>query len=148
MWQCATLFLQETTKLSVKVCFTSFHIWSHSCTTNFPAVPLPGRGRGRRGGSKFQSPQQMPGGRNVRSELKTSAQILKQRKTKNKQQFMQSGGRKKIRAKNKQMLGQMKKSGFGRNNQKKGKMRKKLWGGHGVLMWLMKDGEQWGSSAV
>ncbi|XP_028274374.1 ATP-dependent RNA helicase DDX54 [Parambassis ranga] len=88
--------------------------------------PAGGRGRGRRGGSKFQSPQQMPSGRNVRSELKTSAQILKQRKTKNKQQFLQSGGRKKIRAKSKQMLMQMKKSGFGRNNQKKGKMRKKL----------------------
>ncbi|XP_076613356.1 ATP-dependent RNA helicase DDX54 [Chaetodon auriga] len=92
-----------------------------------------GRGRGRRGlnaqSPNFQRPtgqQNTPGGRRVRSELKTNQQILKQRKKKQKQQFLQSGGMKKLRAKNKQFLGEVKKSGFGRGGQKKGKMRKRL----------------------
>ncbi|XP_068190834.1 ATP-dependent RNA helicase DDX54 [Antennarius striatus] len=92
-----------------------------------------GRGRGRRGpqpqGSNLQRPagsQQTPGGRKVRSELKTKDQIIKQRKKHQKQQFLQSGGLKKLRTKNKKWLGEVKKSGFGRGGQKKGKMRKKL----------------------
>ncbi|XP_034048354.1 ATP-dependent RNA helicase DDX54 isoform X2 [Thalassophryne amazonica] len=87
-----------------------------------------GRGHGRRG-RPFQSPagsQQAPDGRRVRSELKSSAQILKQRKKQQKQKFLQSGGFKKLRAKNKKWLSEMKKSGFGRGSQKKGKMRKRL----------------------
>ncbi|XP_040915562.1 ATP-dependent RNA helicase DDX54 [Toxotes jaculatrix] len=87
-----------------------------------------GRGRGRRG-PNFQSPagpQKTPGGRNVRSELKTREQILKQRKKKQKHQFLQSGGLQKLRSKNKQWLGEVKKSGFGRGGQKKGKMKKRL----------------------
>lgn len=87
-----------------------------------------GRGRGQRG-ANFQrpsGPQQTPGGRRVRSELKSSGQILKQRKKKEKHQFLQSGGLKNLRSKNKQWLGEVKKSGFGRGGQKKGKMRKKL----------------------
>lgn len=103
--------------------------------------PAGGRGRGRgcgrgrgRGGPNFQSPnfqrptglQQTPGGRTVRSELKTKEQILKQRKKKQKHQFLQSGGLKNLRNKNKQWVGEVKKSGFGRGGQKKGKMRKKL----------------------
>ncbi|XP_041666040.1 ATP-dependent RNA helicase DDX54 [Cheilinus undulatus] len=92
-----------------------------------------GRGRGRRGGNpnnpNFQrpsAPQQTPGGSRVRSELKTREQILKQRKKQQKHKFLQSGGLKNLRKKNKQWLGEVKKSGFGRGGQKKGKMRKKL----------------------
>ncbi|MEQ2208833.1 ATP-dependent RNA helicase ddx54 [Xenoophorus captivus] len=64
--------------------------------------------------------------RQIRSELKSSAQILKHRKMKQKQQFLQGGGMKKVRSKNKQWLGEVTKSGFGRGGQKKGKMRKRL----------------------
>ncbi|XP_069569877.1 ATP-dependent RNA helicase DDX54 [Brachyistius frenatus] len=104
-----------------------------------------GRGRGGRGGGgrggggwspaggrrgpNFQSPaapQQTPGGRRIRSELKTSEQIIKQRRQNQKQQFLQSGGLKNIRSKNKKWLGEVKKSGFGRGGQKKGKMKKRL----------------------
>uniref|UniRef100_A0A3Q3G3G5 RNA helicase n=1 Tax=Labrus bergylta TaxID=56723 RepID=A0A3Q3G3G5_9LABR len=92
-----------------------------------------GRGRGRPGAysqnPNFQraaGPQQTPGGRRVRSELKTHEQILKQRKKEQKHKFLQSGGLKNLRNKNRQWLGEVKKSGFGRGGQKKGKMRKKL----------------------
>uniref|UniRef100_A0A672IZY0 RNA helicase n=1 Tax=Salarias fasciatus TaxID=181472 RepID=A0A672IZY0_SALFA len=81
-----------------------------------------GRGRGRRGPAAPQT----AGGQRVRSELKSSQQILKQRKKKQKQQFVQSGGVKKLRAKNRQFAGDVKRSGFGRGAHKKGKMRKKL----------------------
>lgn len=100
----------------------------------FYIIRLPGRGRGRGGGRgrgrnpNFQSPvglQTTPGGRSVRSELKTTEQILKQRKKNQKHQFLQSGGLKNKR-KTKQWLGEVKKSGFGRGGQKKGKMRKRL----------------------
>uniref|UniRef100_A0A8C6SKW1 RNA helicase n=1 Tax=Neogobius melanostomus TaxID=47308 RepID=A0A8C6SKW1_9GOBI len=87
-----------------------------------------GRGRGHRG-PPSRSPgglQETTGGRNVRSELKTSQQILKQRKKKQKHQFLQSGGLKKLHSKNKGFARDMKKSGFGRGGTKKGKMRKKL----------------------
>uniref|UniRef100_A0A8D2ZP48 RNA helicase n=1 Tax=Scophthalmus maximus TaxID=52904 RepID=A0A8D2ZP48_SCOMX len=86
-----------------------------------------GRGRGR-SGPNYQSPapQQTPGGRAVRSELKSRHQILRQRKKDQKQQFLQSGGLKNLRAKNKKWLGEVKKSGFGRGGQKKGKMKKRL----------------------
>uniref|UniRef100_A0A672Z6N4 ATP-dependent RNA helicase DDX54 n=1 Tax=Sphaeramia orbicularis TaxID=375764 RepID=A0A672Z6N4_9TELE len=87
-----------------------------------------GRGQGHHGPQVKSSlaPQQTAGGRRIRSELKTSQQILKQRKKKQKHQFLQSGGLKKLRAKNKQWVREIKKSGFGRGGQKKGKMRKKL----------------------
>lgn len=91
-----------------------------------------GRGRGRgRGGRGLNpqrpaGPQQSPGGRKVRSELKTRDQIIKQRKKAQKQNFLQGGGMKKIRAKNRRWLSEIKKSGFGRGNQKKGKMKKRL----------------------
>ncbi|KAM6902194.1 ATP-dependent RNA helicase DDX54 [Xenentodon cancila] len=90
--------------------------------------PSGGRGRGRRGPSARSSraPQMTAGGRRIRSELKNSAQILKQRKMREKQQFLQSGGMKRIRTKNKQWVGEVKKSGFGRGSQKKGKMKKRL----------------------
>uniref|UniRef100_A0A3Q3WD55 RNA helicase n=1 Tax=Mola mola TaxID=94237 RepID=A0A3Q3WD55_MOLML len=81
----------------------------------------PARGRRRPSG-----PQQTPGGRRIRSELKSKEQILKQRKKRDKQQFLQGGGMQKLRAKNKRWLSEVKKSGFGRGGQKKGKMKKKL----------------------
>lgn len=87
-----------------------------------------GRGRGGRGlnPQRPAGPQQSPGGRKVRSELKTRDQILKQRKKAQKQNFLQGGGMKKIRAKNRRWLSEIKKSGFGRGSQKKGKMKKRL----------------------
>ncbi|XP_042365050.1 ATP-dependent RNA helicase DDX54 [Plectropomus leopardus] len=88
-----------------------------------------GRGRGRGRGPNFQSPvgvQQTPGGRRVRSELRTKEQILKQRKKNQKHQFLQSGGLKNLKNKNKKWLGEVKRSGFGRGDHKKGKMKKRL----------------------
>ncbi len=82
-------------------------------------------GRRGRGGAQSQ-PAQDRSGSGVRSELKNREQILKQRKRKVKQQFLQSGGMKKLRAKGKQRLHEVMKSGFGRGGFKKGKMRKKL----------------------
>ncbi|XP_043093172.1 ATP-dependent RNA helicase DDX54 [Puntigrus tetrazona] len=85
------------------------------------------RGRsfgGRRG--RGGAPAQQRSGSGVRSELKNRDQILKQRKRKAKQQFLQSGGMKKLRAKGRQRLQEVMKSGFGRGGFKKGKMRKKL----------------------
>ncbi|XP_028829383.1 ATP-dependent RNA helicase DDX54 [Denticeps clupeoides] len=81
--------------------------------------------RGRRGAQQPQGPQQKSGSR-VRSELKNREQILKQRKKRAKQQFLQSGGMKKVRAKNRQRLSDIMKSGFGRGAHKKGKLRKRL----------------------
>lgn len=83
---------------------------------------LPGRGRGQ----SSSGPQTASNGGRVRSELKTSQQILKQRKKQQKHRFLQSGGLKNLRAKNKKWLGEVKKSGFGRGSQKKGKMRKRM----------------------
>ncbi|KAK1884282.1 ATP-dependent RNA helicase DDX54 [Dissostichus eleginoides] len=96
-----------------------------------------GEGRGGRGGRRpgggkrasLVSPgglQQTPGGNRVRSELKSSDQILKQRKKDQKHQFLQSGGLQNIRNKNKKWAGEVKKSGFGRGGPKKGKMKKRL----------------------
>uniref|UniRef100_A0A8C1RFZ4 RNA helicase n=1 Tax=Cyprinus carpio TaxID=7962 RepID=A0A8C1RFZ4_CYPCA len=82
-------------------------------------------GRRGRGGAQSQPAQQQSGSR-VRSELKNREQILKQRKRKAKQQFLQAGGMKKLRAKGRQRLHEVMRSGFGRGGFKKGKMRKKL----------------------
>ncbi|KAK7174080.1 hypothetical protein R3I93_003799 [Phoxinus phoxinus] len=75
---------------------------------------------GGRGGAPAES------GSRVRSELKNRDQILKLRKRKAKQQFLQSGGMKKLRAKGKQRLQEVMRSGFGRGGNKKGKMKKRL----------------------
>ncbi|XP_026032755.1 ATP-dependent RNA helicase DDX54-like [Astatotilapia calliptera] len=83
--------------------------------------PARGRGRGRRGPNVQSS-----GDHKARSELKTKDQIMKQRKKKQKHQFLQGGGMRKLRSKNKKWLGEVKKSGFGRGGHKKGKLRKKL----------------------
>ncbi|KAL4609445.1 ATP-dependent RNA helicase DDX54 [Arapaima gigas] len=87
-----------------------------------------GGNRGRKSGGRRgrRAPQQSKGGSRMRSELKNREQILKQRKTKAKQQFLQSGGFKRLRAKNRQHLNEIKRSGFGRGATKKGKMRKRL----------------------
>lgn len=78
--------------------------------------------QGRRG---RRAPQQQKGGPQARSELKTREQILKQRKKKAKERFLQSGSLKKLKAKNRQRLNEVKRSGFGRG-PKKGKLRKKM----------------------
>ncbi|KAJ7309611.1 hypothetical protein JRQ81_007665 [Phrynocephalus forsythii] len=78
-----------------------------------PAAPPP---RGSRG------PQQ---GR-VRSELKTKQQIFKERRKKAKQRFLQSGGMKRLKARGRQRLQEMRRSAFGRGTVKKGKMRKRM----------------------
>ncbi|XP_023674426.1 ATP-dependent RNA helicase DDX54 [Paramormyrops kingsleyae] len=77
---------------------------------------------GRRG---RRAPQQQKGGPQARSELKTREQILKQRKKKSKERFLQSGSLKKLKTKNRQRLSEVKRSGFGRG-PKKGKLRKKM----------------------
>lgn len=132
---------KEKSQSTLQVCtcfFSVLHVPSKNTTNIFFLIlvsvsfRLPGRGRGRGGNPNFQSPvgpQQTPGGRRVRSELKTPEQILKQRKKHQKHQFLQSGGLKNLRNKNKQWVGEVNKSGFGRGGQKKGKMRKRLWGG-------------------
>ncbi|XP_028680058.1 ATP-dependent RNA helicase DDX54 [Erpetoichthys calabaricus] len=82
-----------------------------------------GGGRRRRGGPAPQRPGSAP---KARSELKTKDQILKQRKKKAKQQFLQSGALKKLRRRNRHRLQEVKSSGFGRGGGKKGKLRKRL----------------------
>ncbi|XP_072921603.1 ATP-dependent RNA helicase DDX54 [Hemitrygon akajei] len=88
--------------------------------------------RGKKGGyggrrnSRFSSrkPSQQHG---VRSELKTKAEILKERRRKEKMQFLQRGGMKKFKKKNRQHVREMKTMAFGRGKGKgKGKMRKKM----------------------
>lgn len=63
----------------------------------------------------------------AKSELRNKQQILKQRKAKAKQLFLQKGGLKNLKSKTKQRVQQMKKSAFGRgksNGFKKGKMKR------------------------
>ncbi|TSL28178.1 ATP-dependent RNA helicase DDX54 [Bagarius yarrelli] len=81
---------------------------------------------GRRGRHGAGSQARDKSGSRVRSELKSSQQILKQRKQRSKQQFLQSGGLKKLRGRSKQRLNDVTKSGFGRGRFKKGKMRKRM----------------------
>uniref|UniRef100_A0AAX7VBY2 RNA helicase n=1 Tax=Astatotilapia calliptera TaxID=8154 RepID=A0AAX7VBY2_ASTCA len=78
------------------------------------------------GGRKPARGRKSSGDHKARSELKTKDQIMKQRKKKQKHQFLQGGGMRKLRSKNKKWLGEVKKSGFGRGGHKKGKLRKKL----------------------
>ncbi|KAK3526859.1 hypothetical protein QTP86_000719 [Hemibagrus guttatus] len=81
---------------------------------------------GRRGRHGAASQPKNKNGSRVRSELKSNEQILKQRKQRSKQQFLQSGGLKKQRSGNKHRLNDIRKSGFGRGHFKKGKMKKRL----------------------
>lgn len=86
------------------------------------------KGRGGRRGSQGMPRSDATGPRGKpKSELRNKQQILKQRKTKAKQNFLQKGGLKNLKTKTKQKMQQMKKSAFGRgksNGFKKGKMKK------------------------
>ncbi|XP_067861828.1 ATP-dependent RNA helicase DDX54 [Heptranchias perlo] len=81
-------------------------------------------GRGGRGNSS-SFPRKQGQQHGVRSELKTKAEILKDRKKKEKAQFLQRGGMKKLKHKNRQRVKEMKGMAFGRGKGK-GKMRKKM----------------------
>ncbi|XP_065549227.1 ATP-dependent RNA helicase DDX54 isoform X2 [Lathamus discolor] len=80
------------------------------------------RGRHRRGHGPAQAPAR------VRSELKNKQQILKQRKRAAKQRFLQSGGLKRLKARNRQRVQELRQMAFGRRvrGTKKGKMRKRV----------------------
>ncbi|NXV76464.1 DDX54 helicase, partial [Atlantisia rogersi] len=80
------------------------------------------RGKHRRG----QGPGQPPA--HVRSELKNKQQILKQRKKVAKQRFLQSGGLKRLKARNRQRVQELRQMAFGRRvgAAKKGKLRKRV----------------------
>ncbi|NWZ69149.1 DDX54 helicase, partial [Acrocephalus arundinaceus] len=82
------------------------------------------RGKHRRGHGPAQPPAQ---GR-VRSELKNKQQILKQRKRAAKQRFLQSGGLKRLKARNRQRVQELRQMAFGRRAgaAKKGKLRKRM----------------------
>ncbi|KAJ7397172.1 DEAD-box ATP-dependent RNA helicase 29 [Pitangus sulphuratus] len=64
----------------------------------------------------------------VRSELKNKQQILKQRKKAAKQRFLQSGGLKRLKARNRQRVQELRQMAFGRRagTTKKGKLRKRM----------------------
>ncbi|XP_048412630.2 ATP-dependent RNA helicase DDX54 [Stegostoma tigrinum] len=79
-------------------------------------------GHGGRGNSRY-FPRKQGQQHGVRSELKTKAEILKNRKKNEKLQFLQRGGMKKLKLKNRQRVREMKSMAFGRG---KGKMRKKM----------------------
>ncbi|NXK97781.1 DDX54 helicase, partial [Formicarius rufipectus] len=82
------------------------------------------RGKHRRGHGPTQPPAQ---GR-VRSELRNKQQILKQRKKAAKQRFLQSGGLKRLKARNRQRVQELRQMAFGRRAgaTKKGKLRKRM----------------------
>ncbi|XP_015733484.1 ATP-dependent RNA helicase DDX54 [Coturnix japonica] len=81
------------------------------------------RGKHKRG----HAPRKAPGQGKVRSELKTKQQILKQRKAAAKQRFLQRGGMKRLRARNRQRMRELQQMAFGRvGATKKGKLRKKM----------------------
>lgn len=82
------------------------------------------RGKHRRG----HAPQKPPAQGKVRSELKNKEQILKQRKAAAKQRFLQRGGLKRLKARNRQRVQELQQMAFGRRvgATKKGKLRKKM----------------------
>ncbi|XP_054248655.1 ATP-dependent RNA helicase DDX54 [Indicator indicator] len=82
------------------------------------------RGKHRHG----HGPGQAAGRGKVRSELRTKQQILKQRKKAAKQRFLQSGGLKRLKARNRQRVQELRQMAFGRRlgAAKKGKLRKKV----------------------
>ncbi|XP_066459918.1 ATP-dependent RNA helicase DDX54 isoform X3 [Eleutherodactylus coqui] len=85
------------------------------------------KGRGAHRGSQGTPRSDSTGPRGKpKSELRNKQQILKQRKAKAKQLFLQKGGMKKLKRTTRQRMQQMKKSAFGRGKSsgfKKGKMR-------------------------
>ncbi|NWH63292.1 DDX54 helicase, partial [Geococcyx californianus] len=82
------------------------------------------RGKHRHG----HGPAQPPARGKVRSELKNKQQILKQRKKAAKQRFLQSGGLKRLKARNRQRVQELRQMAFGRRTGavKKGKLRKRV----------------------
>ncbi|XP_065594785.1 ATP-dependent RNA helicase DDX54 [Cyrtonyx montezumae] len=78
------------------------------------------RGKHRRG----HAPRQPRG--KVRSELKNKQQILKQRKAAAKQRFLQRGGLRRLKARNRQRVRELQQMAFGRGATKKGQLRKKV----------------------
>uniref|UniRef100_A0A663EIU4 RNA helicase n=1 Tax=Aquila chrysaetos chrysaetos TaxID=223781 RepID=A0A663EIU4_AQUCH len=82
------------------------------------------RGKHRHG----HGPAQPPARGRVRSELKNKQQILKQRKKAAKQRFLQSGGLKRLKARNRQRVQELRQMAFGRRvgAAKKGKLRKRV----------------------
>ncbi|XP_021268669.1 ATP-dependent RNA helicase DDX54 isoform X2 [Numida meleagris] len=82
------------------------------------------RGKHKRGHASRQPPAQGK----VRSELKNKQQILKQRKAAAKQRFLQRGGLKRLKARNRQRVQELRQMAFGRRvgATKKGKLRKKM----------------------
>ncbi|KAJ7423709.1 ATP-dependent RNA helicase DDX54 [Willisornis vidua] len=82
------------------------------------------RGKHRRG----HGPTQPPAQGKVRSELRNKQQILKQRKKAAKQRFLQSGGLKRLKARNRQRVQELRQMAFGRRAgaTKKGKLRKRM----------------------
>ncbi|NXN33961.1 DDX54 helicase, partial [Nycticryphes semicollaris] len=87
---------------------------------------VPGRDRFR--GKHRHGHGQPPAQGKVRSELKNKQQILKQRKKAAKQRFLQSGGLKRLKARNRQRVQELRQMAFGRRvgATKKGKMRKRV----------------------
>ncbi|NXK55481.1 DDX54 helicase, partial [Chauna torquata] len=73
-------------------------------------------------------PRQPPTQGKVRSELKNKQQILKQRKAAAKQRFLQRGGLKRLKARNRQRVQELRQMAFGRRvgATKKGKLRKRV----------------------
>ncbi|XP_044304899.1 ATP-dependent RNA helicase DDX54 [Varanus komodoensis] len=82
--------------------------------------PRKGRGAHRAPSQGSRGPQ--PG----RSELKTKQQILKTRRKVAKQRFLQSGGLKRLKSRNRQRVQELRRSAFGRGSTKKGKLRKRM----------------------
>ncbi|XP_067162889.1 ATP-dependent RNA helicase DDX54 [Apteryx mantelli] len=82
------------------------------------------RGKHRRGHGTRHPPAQGK----VRSELKNKQQILKQRKAAAKQRFLQRGGLKRLKARNRQRVQELRQMAFGRRagTTKKGKLRKRM----------------------
>ncbi|NXC45882.1 DDX54 helicase, partial [Penelope pileata] len=82
------------------------------------------RGKHRRG----HAPRQPPTQGRVRSELKNKQQILKQRRAAAKRRFLQSGGLKRLKARNRQRVQELRLMAFGRRvgAAKKGKLRKRV----------------------
>uniref|UniRef100_A0A803V8Y6 ATP-dependent RNA helicase DDX54 n=1 Tax=Ficedula albicollis TaxID=59894 RepID=A0A803V8Y6_FICAL len=88
------------------------------------------RGKHRRGHGELSpaGPTQPPAQGRVRSELKNKQQILKQRKRAAKQRFLQSGGLKRLKARNRQRVQELRQMAFGRRAgaARKGKLRKRM----------------------
>ncbi|XP_075290580.1 ATP-dependent RNA helicase DDX54 [Opisthocomus hoazin] len=88
------------------------------------------QGREQFGGKQWRGrgPAQPAARGRVRSELRNKQQILKQRKKAAKQRFLQSGGLKRLKARNRQRVQELQQMAFGRRvgTAKKGKLRKKV----------------------